>query len=167
MLKSFVRLKLVDFQQIGNDLATFEIDKNSPSSATQHSSSDDRQQPKDYSDFLHLSDSILNDDEKLKFKNLFGKYRDVFVFLGDQLGRTSLVQHVIDTGDAMPMKQRSYKASPDVNKKKLTVKWTKCLRKESFMSLPLPRALQLFWSKSRMNHIDFVLNFRKLIKSLK
>ena len=25
------------------------------------------------------------------------------------------------------------------------------------MSLPLPRALQLFWSKSRMNHIDLVL----------
>ena len=64
-----------------------------------------------------MSDSISNDDEKLNFKNLFGKYRDVFVFLGDQLGRTSLVQHVIDTGDAMPMKQRSYKASPDVNKK--------------------------------------------------
>ena len=64
-----------------------------------------------------MSDSILNDDEKLKFKNLFGKYRDVFVLLGDQLGRISFVQHVIDTGDAMPMKQRSYKASPDVNKK--------------------------------------------------
>ena len=64
-----------------------------------------------------MADSILNNDGILKFKNLFGKYSDVFVFLGDQLGRTSLVQHVIDTGDAMPMKQRSYKASPDVNKK--------------------------------------------------
>ena len=85
-------------------------------------------------------------------------------FLGDQLGRTSLVQHVIDIGDAMPMKQRSYRASPDVNKK-MTVEWTKCLRKESFMSLPLPRALQLFWSKSTMNHIDFVLIFVKLVKS--
>ncbi|CAH3175129.1 unnamed protein product [Porites evermanni] len=63
--------KLVHFQQIGNDLATLEIDKNSPSSATQHSSSDDRPQPKDYSDFPHLSDSILNDDEKLKSKNIW------------------------------------------------------------------------------------------------
>ena len=51
-----------------------------------------------------MSDSISNDDEKLNFKNLFGKYREVFVFLGDQLSRTSLVQHVIDTVDAMPMK---------------------------------------------------------------
>ena len=52
----------------------------------------------------HLSDSISNDDEKLNFKNLFGKYREVFVFLWDQLSRNSLVQHVIDTDDAMPMK---------------------------------------------------------------
>ena len=42
--------------------------------------------------------------KKLNFKTLFGKYRDVLVFLGDQLGRTSIVQHVIDTVDPMPMK---------------------------------------------------------------
>lgn len=64
-----------------------------------------------------MADSILNNDGKLKFKNLFGKYSDVFVFLGDQLGRTSLVHHVTDTGGAMPMKQRSYRPSPGVNKK--------------------------------------------------
>ena len=32
------------------------------------------------------------------------------------MGRTSLVQHVIDTGDAMPIKQRPYRGSPDVKK---------------------------------------------------
>ena len=64
-----------------------------------------------------MSDSISNDDEKLNFKNFFGKYREVFVFLGDQLSRTSLVQHVIDTDDAMPMKSRSYRPSPGVNEK--------------------------------------------------
>ena len=63
-----------------------------------------------------MSNSILNDDEKVKFKNLFNKYRNVFAFPGDQLGRTSLVQHVIETGDAMPIKQRPYRVSPDVKK---------------------------------------------------
>ncbi|CAH3176984.1 unnamed protein product, partial [Porites lobata] len=62
-----VIFRKANFQQIGNDLATFEIGKNSPALATQHSSSDDRQQPKDYSDFPHLADSILNNDGKLKF----------------------------------------------------------------------------------------------------
>ena len=32
------------------------------------------------------------------------------------MGRTSLVQHVIDTGDATPIKQRPYRVSPDVKK---------------------------------------------------
>ena len=115
-VKIFRRTKLADFERVDNDLATFEIGKNSPSSDAQHNSSDDLQQPKDYSEFPDLSNSILNDDEKVKFKNLFNKYRNVFAFPGDQLGRTSLVQHVIDTGDAMPIKQRPYRVSPDVKK---------------------------------------------------
>ena len=115
-VKIFRRTKLADFERVDNDLATFEISKNSPSSDAQHNSSDDRQQPKYYSEFPDLSNSILNDDEKVKFKNLFNKYRNVFAFPGDQLGRTSLVQHVIDTGDAMPIKQRPYRVSPVVKK---------------------------------------------------
>ena len=52
----------------------------------------------------------------MKFQNLFNKYRNVFAFPGDQLGRTALVKHVIDTGDAVPIKQRPYKVSPVVKK---------------------------------------------------
>ena len=115
-VKIFRKSKLADFERVDNDLATFEIGKNSPSSDAQRNSSDDRQQPKDYSEFSDLSNSTLNDDEKVKFKNLFNKYRNVFAFPGDQLGRTSLVQHVIDTGDATPIKQRPYRVSPDVKK---------------------------------------------------
>ena len=115
-VKIFRRTKLADFERVDNDLATFEIGKNSISSDAQHNSSDVQQQPKDYSEFPDLSNSILNDDEKVKFKNLFNKYRNVFAFPGDQLGRTSLVQHVIDTGDATPIKQRPYRVSPDVKK---------------------------------------------------
>ena len=35
-----------------------------------------------------------------------------FAFTDDQLGKTSLVQHVIYTGDALPIKQRPYRTSP-------------------------------------------------------
>ena len=109
----FRRTKLADFERVDNDLATFEIGKTSISSDAQHNSSDDLQQPKDYSEFPDLSTSILNDDENVKFKNLFNKYRNVFAFPEDQLGRTSLVQHVIDTGDATHIKQRPY--TPNAN----------------------------------------------------
>ena len=60
-----------------------------------------------------LSESILSTDDKVKFRDLFVKYRDVFALSDSQLGRTSLVQHVIDTSDATPIKQMSYRASPE------------------------------------------------------
>ena len=105
---------MADFERDDNNLAAYEIGKNPPSLDTQLNSSDDRQQPKDYSGFPDLSNSILNDNEKVKFKNMFNKYRNIFAFPGDHLGRTSHVQHVIDTGDAMPTKQRPYRVSPDL-----------------------------------------------------
>ena len=58
-----------------------------------------------------LSDSILSTDDKVKFRDLFVKYRDVFALSDSELGRTSLVQHVIDTGDATPIKQMPYNYS--------------------------------------------------------
>ena len=69
-VKIFCRTKLADFERVDNDLATFETGGNSPSADAQCNSSDDRQQPKDYSECPDLSNSILNDDEKVKFKNL-------------------------------------------------------------------------------------------------
>ena len=44
-VKIFRTTKLADFERVDNDLATFEIGRNSPSSDAQHdNSSDDRQQ---------------------------------------------------------------------------------------------------------------------------
>ncbi|PFX18965.1 Gag-Pol polyprotein [Stylophora pistillata] len=41
------------------------------------------------------------------------KYRDVFAFSDAELGRTSLVQHVIDTSDTTPIKQMRFRTSPE------------------------------------------------------
>ena len=40
----------------------------------------------------------------MKFGDLFQSYRDLFAFSDDQ--------HIIDTGDALPIKQRPYRTSP-------------------------------------------------------
>ena len=48
-------------------------------------------------------------------RKLFLCHRDAFAFTSDQLRKTSLVQHVIDTGGAMPIKQRPYRTSPRCN----------------------------------------------------
>ena len=124
------------------------------------------QQPKDYSEFPDLSNSILNDDEKVKFKNLFNKYRNVFAFPGDQLGRTSLVQHVIDTGDAMPIKQRPYRVSPDVKKeidRQVDEMLEKGIIQESVSSWSSPVVLV----KKKDGSYRFCVDFRKIHKVTK
>ena len=62
--------------------------------------------------YYDLSDSVLSEADKIKFGDLFQSYRDVFAFTDDELGKTSLVQTVIDTGDELPIKQRPYRTSP-------------------------------------------------------
>ena len=164
-VKIFCRTKLADFERVDDDLAPFEIGKNSPSYA-EHNSSDDRQQPKDYSEFPDLSNSILNDDEKVKFKNLFNKYRNVFAFPGDQLGRTSLVQHVIDTGDAMPIKQRPYRVSPDV-KKEIDRQVEEMLEKGIIQESVSPWSSPVVLVKKKDGSYRFCVDFRKVNKVTK
>ena len=164
-VKIFCRTKLADFERVDDDLTPFEIGKNSPSYA-EHNSSDDRQQPKDYSEFPDLSNSILNDDEKVKFKNLFNKYRNVFAFPGDQLGRTSLVQHVIDTGDAMPIKQRPYRVSPDV-KKEIDRQVDEMLEKGIIRESVSPWSSPVVLVKKKDGSYRFCVDFRKVNKVTK
>ena len=99
-----------------SSIETFELDSikhsDSPSSPT------DDGFRRGYSHLPDLSDSALSDGAKVKFKNLFSRYHNVFAFSDNQLGRTSLVQHTVDTGDAMPIKQRPYRTTLE-NKQKI------------------------------------------------
>ena len=80
------RTRLADFEEVDPSIATFELNSlgcpDAPPSPTVDSSH------RDYSDLPDLSDSVLSDGDKVKFENLFQKYRDVFAFSDDQLGRT-------------------------------------------------------------------------------
>ena len=154
---------MADFERVDNDLETFEIGKNSPSSDAQHN---DLQQPKDYSEFPDLSNNILNDDEKVKFKNLFNNYRNVIAFRGEQLGRTSLVQYIIHNGDATPIKQTPCRVSPDV-KKEIDRQVDEMLEKRIIQESVSHWSSLVILVKKKDGSYRFVLIFVKLIKSLK
>ena len=49
---------------------------------------------------------MLNDAQRCQLKNLMQEFKDVF---NDIPGRTSLVEHKIDVGDAKPIRQRPYR----------------------------------------------------------
>ena len=76
-----------------------------------HSSSHDQLEKHDYSELPNLSDSILSANDEVKFHYLFEKHRAVFALSNAELRRLSLVQHMIDTGDATPIKQMPYRTS--------------------------------------------------------
>jgi len=170
-VKIYRRTKLADFEQIENDLATFEIcderQSNMCEVKTGPSASGCQRQPQDdYSEFPDLSDSVLNEDEKVKFRNLFKKYRDVFAFPGDQLGRTSLVQHVIETGDAMPIKQRPYRASPET-KKEIDRQVDEMLESGIIQESVSPWSSPVVLVKKKDGTLRFCVDFRKLNKVTK
>ena len=109
-VKIYRRTRLADFEEVDQNVATFELNA---TEKIEEPSNHEQLEKHDYSQLPDLSDSILLTDDKVEFRDLFVKYRDVFALSDSELGRTSLVQHVIDTGDATPIKQMPYRTSPE------------------------------------------------------
>lgn len=60
---------------------------------------------------LDLTSSTLDFDQLTQLKALIAEYHDIFALKPEELGRTGLVQHRIDTGDHPPVRQRPYHVS--------------------------------------------------------
>ena len=110
-VKIFRKTRLGDFESVDERIETFQLSE-APEEFSYSLKTREKHSQADYSEFPDLSDSILSEADKIKFGNLFQSYGDVFAFTDDELGKTSLVQHVIYTGDALPIKQRPYRTSP-------------------------------------------------------
>ena len=60
---------------------------------------------------LDLTSSTLDGPQLTQLTALIAEYRDIFALKPEELGRTGLVQHRIDTGDHPPVRQRPYRVS--------------------------------------------------------
>ena len=60
---------------------------------------------------LDLSDTILTEAQQEQLQSLVAEYRDIFALTPEELGRTGLVRHRIETGDNPPIRQRPYRVS--------------------------------------------------------
>ena len=65
---------------------------------------------------MDLDKTQLTQEQKLQLTRLIGKYRPVFAKDITELGEYDKMQHIIDTGDANPIRQRCYKTSPHMKK---------------------------------------------------
>ena len=166
-VKIYRRTRLANFEEVDQNIATFEITASDPiGNPSLPDSCSDQFEQCDYSELPDLSDSVLSDGDRIKFRNLFKKYRDVFAFPGDQLGRTSLVQHVIDTGDTMPIQQRPYRASPDV-KKEIDRQVNEMLKNRIIQESVSPWSSPVVLVKKKDGSYRFCVDFRKLNKVTK
>ena len=153
---------MANFEEVDQNIVTFEITASDP--IGNPSLPDSCSVQFEQCDYSELPD--LSDGDRIKFRNLVKKYRDVFAFPGDQLGRTSLVQHVIDTGDAMPIKQRPYRASPDV-KKEIDRQVDEMLENGIIQESVFPWSSPVVLVKKKDGSYRFCVDFRKLNKVTK
>ena len=166
-VKIYRRTRLANFEEVDQNIATFEITASDPIGNPSLPDSRSVQfEQCDYSELPDLSDGVLSDGDRIKFRNLFKKYRDVFAFPGDQFGRTSLVQHVIDTGDTMPIQQRPYRASPDV-KKEIDRQVNKMLKNRIIQESVSPWNSPVVLVKKKDGSYRFCVDFLKLNKVTK
>ena len=163
-VKIYRRTRLGDFEEVNSSIDTFEL--NSMKHSNSSPSSTDADSQHDYSDLPDLSDSVLSDGDKIKFKDLFRKYRDVFAFSDDQLGRTSLVQHTIDTGDAAPIKQRPYRTTPE-NKQEIDRQVSDMLQKGIVQESVSPWSSPVVLVKKKNGEMRFCIDFRMVNKITK
>jgi len=160
-VKIYRRTRLADFEQVDHNIATFQLNDVEKAEVCLPSCSvgvEDGTAQTDYSRFPDLSDSALSDGDKAKFHNLFKRYRDVFAFSDHQLGRTSLVQHVIKTGDAAPIKQRPYRTSPE-SKQEIGRQVNDMLERGIIQESVSPWSIPVVLVKKKMVNLDFAVIF--------
>ena len=58
---------------------------------------------------VDLSNCNLTPEEQTRLRGLLDEYRDIFAVHPEELGRTDLVQHHIETGDHPPIRSRPYR----------------------------------------------------------
>ena len=109
---------------------------------------------------------VLSDGDKVKFENWFQKYRNVFAFSDDQLGRTSLVQHTIDTGDAMHVKQIPYRTTPE-NKQEIYRQVDDMLQRGIIQESVSPWSSPVALVKKKNGEMRFCVDFRAINKVTK
>ncbi|CAM4832324.1 unnamed protein product [Rotaria magnacalcarata] len=104
---------------------------------------------------LNLSDTDLTINESEQLKLLLVKYYKSFE---DQLGRTSLIQHHIDTGNTKPIKLRPYRVSP-ARKEISSTELTKMINAGIIERCNSPYAAPITLQPKKTVHCDFVSTF--------
>ena len=108
-----------------------------------------------------MATSSLSSEEKEQLHQLLEQNRDVFAFNSKQLGRTGIVQHVIDTGDSLPIRQRPYRVGP-ATQKEINSQIEEMLANDVIQPSVSPWASPVILVTKKDGKKRFCIDFRKL-----
>ena len=110
---------------------------------------------------LDLTDTDLTDAQQTQLRSLVAEYRDIFALSPEELGRTGLVKHRIDTGDHQPIRQRPYRVS-DTQRGIIEEHVTDMLNRGIIQPSVSPWASPIMLVKKKDGTDRFVVDFRRL-----
>ena len=105
-IKIYRNMKLGHFEKVEPSITTYSLKTSTPIVSTPPS--------KPHSDIeIDFSNTNLTSTQQQEIRKLLRTYSSVFSHSQTYLGRTSIVQHLINTGDHKPVKLRPYRTSPE------------------------------------------------------
>lgn len=110
---------------------------------------------------LDLSDTTLTEPQQAQLKSLIAEYRDIFALSPEELGRTGLVRHRIDTGDHQPIRQRPYRVS-ETQRGIIEEHVTDMLNRGIIQPSVSPWSSPIILVKKKDGTDRFVVDFRRL-----
>ena len=110
---------------------------------------------------VDLSDSNLTLDQQTQLRALLDEYRDIFALSPNELGRTNLVQHSIDTEGHAPIRLRPYRA-PQVQKETIEKHIADMLERNVIQPSVSPWASPVVLVSKPDGSTRFCCDFRKL-----
>ena len=112
---------------------------------------------------IQLDNPALSDVQKSKLLDLIGRNRDVFATKISEVGKTNVHTHCIETRDAMPVRQRPYRASP-----KIEAEINKQIGEMSSSGIIEPSTSMwqshVVMVKKKSNEMRFAIDYRNLNK---
>ena len=158
-IKIFRRTRLGEFTPVDPTIATYDLlQSDIEAEATRDIPTALDKEPRTP---LNVDRSKLSEEQQTKLDALLVKYDDIFAYTPDQLGRSSIVQHRIDTGDHPPVRLRSYRTSP-ANREEIDKQITEMLDNGVISPSVSPWAAPVVLVKKSDGTMRFCVDYRKL-----
>ena len=108
-----------------------------------------------------LGNSDLNEEQKEILTQFLNQNRNVFATNLQELGKTSLYKHTIDTGDSKPIKCRPYRTSPAA-KQEIQKQIDEMLKNDIIEHSTSEYSFPIVLVKKKNGEFRFAIDYRKL-----